>query len=106
MNRMESHKQIELDESTATTLVANKYAEKISCIFCDNFHSSQDCQTRVTKTKGQRLCVGDVVLFFLNLVILQKKGDSMMKCLIYGRRLYTLLEQFYAKKILLHQRIK
>ncbi|GFT01514.1 uncharacterized protein TNCV_270171 [Trichonephila clavipes] len=70
-NRAESHKQVLCDEPTATTLVVNTHAGKLSCIFCDRPYSSQDCQTRVTKTVI-RLCVGDAALFALNLVTLQK----------------------------------
>ncbi|GFQ99000.1 transposable element Tc1 transposase [Trichonephila clavata] len=42
--RTESHKKVQRDELTATTLVANTYVGKISCIFCDRPHSSQACQ--------------------------------------------------------------
>ncbi|GFQ70106.1 transposable element Tc1 transposase [Trichonephila clavata] len=75
-NQMESHKQVQ-NEPTATTLVANTYAGKTGCIFCDHPHSSQDCQTRVTKTKNWRLCIGDAALFALNLVINQKSVTVM-----------------------------
>ncbi|GFY68826.1 transposable element Tc1 transposase [Trichonephila inaurata madagascariensis] len=79
---MESHKQVQQDEPTATTPAANAHAGKISCIFCDHPHSSQDSQKmskrRVTKTETERLCVGDAVLFALNMVIWQKIVTIML----------------------------
>ncbi|GFS46253.1 uncharacterized protein TNIN_382041 [Trichonephila inaurata madagascariensis] len=53
-NLMESHEQVQLDEPTATTLVVNTHTGKISCIFCDRPHSSQDCQKMSNKSYEDR----------------------------------------------------
>ncbi|GFW20857.1 transposable element Tc1 transposase [Trichonephila clavipes] len=47
--RMEFLKQVQQDKPTATTLAANARARKISCIFCDRPHSSQDSQKKMSK---------------------------------------------------------
>ncbi|GFV19458.1 transposable element Tc1 transposase [Trichonephila clavipes] len=48
--RTKSDKNVQQDEPMTTTLVANTYAGKISCIFCDHPHSSQNCQKMSNKS--------------------------------------------------------
>ncbi|GFR03954.1 uncharacterized protein TNCT_224081 [Trichonephila clavata] len=93
-NPTESHKQVQRDEPTATTLVANTYAEKISCIFCDRPHSSQDCQKMSNKSYEDQK--SEVIRRRCCFVCLKsghiaKKCHSSVKCLICGRRHYVLL---------------
>ncbi|GFR11981.1 uncharacterized protein TNCT_461931 [Trichonephila clavata] len=93
-NQTEFHKQVQRDEPTATTLVANTYAGKISCIFCDRPHSSQDCQEMPNKSyEDQKL---KVILRRCCLVCLKpghmaKKYHSSAKYLSCGKRHYVLL---------------
>ncbi|GFR32712.1 transposable element Tc1 transposase [Trichonephila clavata] len=78
----------------ATTLVANTYAGKISCIFSDCPLSSQDCQEISNKSYEDRK--SEVIRQRCCLVCLKpghmaKKCHSGVKCLICGRRHYVLL---------------
>ncbi|GFQ73739.1 uncharacterized protein TNCT_523321 [Trichonephila clavata] len=100
-NRTESHKQVQRDEPTATTLVANTYAGKISCIFCDRPHSSQDCQEISNKSYEDRK--SEVIRRRCCLVCLKpghiaKKCHSSIKSLICERRLHTLLCPYLRKR--------
>ncbi|GFY10479.1 transposable element Tc1 transposase [Trichonephila clavipes] len=59
-NRKETHKQVQRDEPTATTLEANTYAGKTSCIICDGPHSSQDCR-KISKKVLRRFRKSEVM---------------------------------------------
>ncbi|GFQ77500.1 DNA-directed RNA polymerase I subunit RPA2 [Trichonephila clavata] len=90
MNQKKSHKQVQRDEPTATTLVA----DKISCIFCDCPHSSQDCQKMSNKSYEDRK--SEVMRRTCSLVCLKpghiaKKCHSSVKSSICEWRLHTLL---------------
>ncbi|GFR18535.1 uncharacterized protein TNCT_362381 [Trichonephila clavata] len=90
MNQKESHKQVQRDEPTATTPVA----DKIRCIFCDCRHSSQDCQKMSNKSYEDRN--SEVMRRTCSLVCLKpghtaKKCHSSVKSSICERRLHKLL---------------
>ncbi|GFR01018.1 transposable element Tc1 transposase [Trichonephila clavata] len=100
-NRTESHKQVQRDEPTATTLAANTYAGKISCLFCDRPHSSQDCQETSNKSYEDRK--SEVIRRRCCLVCLKpghiaKKCHSNVKSSICERRLHTLLCPYLRKE--------
>ncbi|GFR16119.1 transposable element Tc1 transposase [Trichonephila clavata] len=103
-NRTESHKQVQRDEPTATTLVANTYAGKISCIFCDRPHSSQDCQEISNKSYEDRK--SEVIRRRCCLCLkpghIAKKCHSSVMSSICERRLHTLLCPYLRKKEILH----
>ncbi|GFY37349.1 uncharacterized protein TNIN_317061 [Trichonephila inaurata madagascariensis] len=89
--RMESHKQVQRDKPTATTLIENRHAGKISYLFCDRPHSSQDCQRMSKKSYEDRK--SEVMRRRCCLICL--KHDHMAKnchsSVICGRRHYVLL---------------
>ncbi|GFR23447.1 transposable element Tc1 transposase [Trichonephila clavata] len=93
-NRTESHKQVQRDEPTATTLVANTSARKICCVFCDRSHPVKDCQKlsamnyedRESQVRRKKCC-----LVCLKPGHMAKKCHSNAKCLICERRHYALL---------------
>ncbi|GFY60722.1 transposable element Tc1 transposase [Trichonephila inaurata madagascariensis] len=75
--RMESNEQVQRDEPTATTLVANRHACKISFIFCDRPHSSQDCQKMSNKSYEDRK---SVVMRRRYCLVCLKRGHTAKNC--------------------------
>ncbi|KFM71124.1 hypothetical protein X975_02399, partial [Stegodyphus mimosarum] len=92
--RKEFQKPVQRDEPTAATLISNTSGRKISCIFCDRPHPSQDCQKlstinyddRKSQVMRRKCC-----LVCLKPGHMAKGCHSSVKCLICGRRHYALL---------------
>ncbi|GFQ65589.1 transposable element Tc1 transposase [Trichonephila clavata] len=93
-NRKESHKQVQRDEPTATTLVANTSARKICCVFCDRSHPGKDCQKLSAmnyEDRKSQVMRKRCYLVCLKPGHMEKKCHSNVKCLISERRHCALL---------------
>ncbi|XP_042911003.1 uncharacterized protein [Parasteatoda tepidariorum] len=92
--RNDYHKSIQRDEPTATTLIANTSVGKKNCIFFDRSHPSQDCQKiaemsyedRKSRVIQKRCC-----LVCLKSGHMAKRCHSIVRCLVFKRRHYTIL---------------